>query len=88
MNLISSTLSFQISNLITEKNSHGVKFIEILNKAKKRNKEIKIENKMLQKKLLKIEEEYNKLTKNFNKISKCKSKLEWEVEEMKEQIIK
>lgn len=79
-----STLSQKNIQILNEKSYHGAKFIEILNKAKGKNKEIKTENKRLSKKLAKLQEEFDKLTSEYNAIGMDKEKLENEILKLKE----
>jgi chromosome segregation ATPase len=71
-----SNLSHQLINLESEKKYHGQKFIEIFEKAKRRNQELKTDNKSLNKKLSKVEEKYGSLLTEYNEILKEKMELE------------
>lgn len=61
-----STQSLQLSALAEEKHYHGQKFIEILNKAKEKNKILKNSNKKLINKQNKYEGRFEQITQDFN----------------------
>ena len=73
--LLSNSIT-QIREVEREKKAHGVEFIKILNKAKKKHMEYKNKNKKLAKKISKIEKEFDKLASEFNLLSKEKSELD------------
>ena len=83
-----SSASSQINLLISEKSYHGKKFIEILDKAKEKNKEAKTENKRLLKKFEKLEAEYDKIIDKHNHTLKEKEHFETENKTLKEYIEK
>ena len=64
-----SLLSSQINELLSEKNYHGQKFIEILEKAKIKNQITKTENKRLSKKYGKLQNEFDKLTDKLSQLT-------------------
>ena len=79
-----SQMCQQISDLIKEKNHHGVKFIEILNVAKAKNKQVKTDNKRLTKMLEKVKAEYDKLATEHNHTLRDKERFEERVRELEQ----
>ena len=70
------SLSSQLNIFVNEKNYHGQKFIEILDKAKAKNQIVKNENKRLTKKLDKLQLEFDKLTDSYTQLVNNKTELE------------
>ena len=70
------SLSSQLNLFVNEKNYHGQKFIEILDKAKAKNQIVKNENKRLTKKLDKLQLEFDKLTDSYTQLVNNKAELE------------
>lgn len=78
---IVSNLSQDLVQLEGEKKYHGQKFIEIFEKAKQRNQELKTDNKSLKRKLTKIEQNYNTLHREYDELLKEKMELQSSVAE-------